>query len=142
MAVPLTDEDGSIGALLVSSGRPEAWSESDASLLTTIADQASITIRTTRLIAELDRSRDALARRAGAERTLREIAARVTVLREPDEILQDVIEAGRPPASGRRRDARPAQPSEQGSAAHARLARSPSPRWPPSWSASPASTTR
>ena len=33
MAVPLTDEDGSIGALLVSSGRPDAWSEPDASLL-------------------------------------------------------------------------------------------------------------
>ena len=96
MAVPLTDEDGSIGALLVSSGRPDAWSEPDASLLTTIADQASITIRTTRLIAELDRSRDALARRAGAEQGLREIAARITVLREPGEILQDVVkQAGR-----------------------------------------------
>ena len=96
MAVPLTDEDGSIGALLVSSGRPDAWSEPDASLLTTIADQASITIRTTRLIAELDRSRDALARRAGAEQGLREIAARITVLREPGEILRDVVkQAGR-----------------------------------------------
>ena len=93
MAVPLTDEDGSIGALLVSSGRPEAWSEADASLLTTIADQASITIRTTRLIAELDRSRDALARTADAERTLREIAGRVSATHDQDEILQAVIDA-------------------------------------------------
>ena len=36
----------------------------DAGLLEAIADQAAITIRTTRLIDELDRSRDALARRA------------------------------------------------------------------------------
>ncbi len=96
MAVPLTDEDGSIGALLVSSGRPDAWGEADAAVLTTIADQASITIRTTRLIAELDRSRDALRRRAEAEQGLREIAARITVLREPGEILKDVVkQAGR-----------------------------------------------
>ena len=61
-----------------------------------IADQAAITIRTTRLIDELDRSRDALARRAEAEQALREIAARITVLREPAEILQDVVaQAGR-----------------------------------------------
>ena len=88
MAVPLTDEDGSIGALLVSSGRPDAWGEADAAVLTTIADQASITIRTTRLIDELDRSRDALSATGEAEQALREIAARITILREPGEILQ------------------------------------------------------
>jgi PAS domain S-box-containing protein len=96
MAVPLIGGSGPFGALLVSSVRAGAWTEADAGLLATIADQASIAIRTTRLIAELDRSRDALGRRAGAEQALREIAARITVLREPGEILQDVVKhAGR-----------------------------------------------
>src|SRR6185436_7160468 len=76
MAVPLSGADGPIGALLVSSNRRDAWHEADAELLATIADQASIAIRTTRLIGELDASRGALARRAGAEQALREIAAR------------------------------------------------------------------
>jgi hypothetical protein len=53
----------------------------------------------TRLIEELDRSRDeldrsrgALARRADAERALREVGTRIAALREPAEILQEVIE--------------------------------------------------
>ncbi len=96
MAVPLTDDNGAFGALIVSSARPDAWGAADAGLLETIADQAAITIRTTRLIEELDRSRDALGRRAEAEQALREIAARITVLREPNEILRDVVtQAGR-----------------------------------------------
>ena len=96
MAAPLTRADGPIGALLVSSNRPDAWNDDDAALLATIADQASIAIRTTRLIGELDASRTALARRADAEQALREIAARITVLREPGEILRDVVkQAGR-----------------------------------------------
>jgi len=96
MAAPLTDENGSFGAILVSSARPDAWDETDAALLATIADQASITIRTTRLIAELDASRETLARRAEAEQALRENAARITVLRQPGAILEDVVkQAGR-----------------------------------------------
>ena len=91
MAVPLIDETGPFGALLVSSARQDAWSEDDAGLLGAIADQAAITIRTTRLIDALGRSRIALARRANAEQALREIAARITVLREPGEILTDVV---------------------------------------------------
>ena len=96
MAAPLTDENGPFGALIVSTIRPDAWDASDGGLLEAIADQAAITIRTTRLIEELDRSRDALGRRAEAEQALREIAARITVLREPGEILRDVVtQAGR-----------------------------------------------
>ena len=41
---------------------------------------------------ELDRSRSDLARRADAEQALREIAARITALRDPAEILQEVVE--------------------------------------------------
>ncbi len=96
MAVPLIDETGPFGALLVSSARRDAWTEDDAGLLQAIADQAAITIRTTRLIDALGQSRTALARRADAEQALRELAARITVLREPGEILRDVVtQAGR-----------------------------------------------
>ena len=96
MAAPLTGEAGAFGALTVFTARPDAWGAADAPLLVAIADQAAIMIRTTRLIDELDRSRDAIARRANAEQALREIAARITILREPAEILHDVVEqAGR-----------------------------------------------
>src|SRR6478735_323072 len=96
MAVPLIDETGPFGALLVAAGRTNAWTEDDADLLQTIADQAAITIRTTRLIDALGQSQRKLARRAGAEQALREIAARITVLREPGDILRDVVtQAGR-----------------------------------------------
>jgi PAS domain S-box-containing protein len=96
LAAPLTGEAGPFGALTVFTERPDAWNDADAGLLEAIADQAAIMIRTTRLIEQLDASREALARRADAEQALREIAARITVLREPAEILQDVVEqAGR-----------------------------------------------
>jgi PAS domain S-box-containing protein len=96
LAAPLTGETGPFGALTVFTGRPDAWTEADANLLEAIADQAAIMIRTTRLIEQLDASREALARRADAEQALREIAARITILRAPAEILQDVVEqAGR-----------------------------------------------
>ena len=92
MAAPLVGEAGSFGALTVFTGRADAWSEPDAGLLEAIAAQAAIAITRARLIDELDRSRGALARRAGAEQALREIAARITALRDPTEILQQVIE--------------------------------------------------
>ena len=71
MAAPLTVEGLAIGALTVFSSRPDAWGEKDGGLLEAIADQAAITIRTTRLIDELDRSREALGRRAEAEQAVR-----------------------------------------------------------------------
>src|SRR3954451_4510513 len=91
MAVPLVDDTGPFGALLVAAGRPDAWAEDDAAVLQTLADQAAITIRTTRLIDALGDSQRALTRRARAEQALREIAARITVLREPGDILRDVV---------------------------------------------------
>src|SRR6185503_12522220 len=80
LAAPLTGESGPFGALTVFTSRPDAWDATDAGLLEAIADQAAIRIRTTRLIEALDRSSQALRRRADGERALREIAARITVL--------------------------------------------------------------
>ncbi len=92
MAAPLVGEAGPFGALTVFTSRLDAWSDPDAALLDAIAAQAAIAITRARLIDELDRSREALARRAEAEQALREIAARITALRDPAEILQEVIE--------------------------------------------------
>ena len=92
MAAPLIGEAGPFGALTIFTTRPDAWGEADAGLLESIAAQAAIAITRTRLIDELDRSRGALARRAEAEQALREIAARITALRDPAEILQEVVE--------------------------------------------------
>ncbi len=93
MAAPLIGEAGPFGALTVFVGEIDAWSETDAALLEAIADQAAITITTTRLIEELASSKTELARTADAERTLREIAATVSAMRDEDEILQAVVDA-------------------------------------------------
>ena len=92
MAAPLVGEAGAFGALTVFTSRLDAWSEPDSALLEAIAAQAAIAITRARLIDELDRSRAALAKRAEAEQALREIAARITALRDPAEILQEVVE--------------------------------------------------
>src|SRR5439155_16060766 len=45
-----------------------------------------------RLIGELNRSRREVGRRAGTEQSLREIAARITAIRDTDELLQHVAD--------------------------------------------------
>ncbi len=85
-------EAGAFGALTTFTSRADAWGEAEAGLLEAIAAQAAIAIARTRLVEELDRSRGALARRAEAEQALREIAARITAMRDPAEILQQVVE--------------------------------------------------
>ena len=64
MAVPLFGDDGPFGALTVWSLRPDAFDAGTAALLETIAGQAAVALVQARLIEELGRSREALARRA------------------------------------------------------------------------------
>ena len=45
-----------------------------------------------RLIEELDRSREQFSHQADAERALREIAARITAIRDPSDLLQHVVD--------------------------------------------------
>ena len=74
----------------------DAFTETDGSLIGALASQAAIAITNARLIDELARvPQGDLARTAEAERTLREIAARVSATRDQDEILQAVIDARR-----------------------------------------------
>jgi PAS domain S-box-containing protein len=99
LSAPLRGEAGPLGALSVSSHRFDAYDEAQGGLLQALADQAAIAIQNARLIAELNRSHGELERsqvaveaRAERERALRDITARITSLRDPDEILARVVE--------------------------------------------------
>jgi PAS domain S-box-containing protein len=92
LAAPLRGESGSLGAISVSSVLPDHYNESQADLLQALADQAAIAIQNARLIEELNRSRRDIGRRAEAEQSLREIAARITAIRDTPELLQHVAD--------------------------------------------------
>ena len=75
---------------LVDAGR--AFGPDDATLLETIAGQSAVALGRARLIEELGRSREALARRAEEERTLREIGARLaTIGSDPGDLLLRIV---------------------------------------------------
>ncbi|HEY8437539.1 MAG TPA: GAF domain-containing protein, partial [Candidatus Limnocylindrales bacterium] len=89
---PVSGEAGALGALEVYSVRPNAFDEDDAGVIRSLAAQAAIAITNARLIEELNVSRRHIVRRAEAERSLREIAARITAIRDTDELLQHVAD--------------------------------------------------
>jgi PAS domain S-box-containing protein len=96
IAVPLTGEDARpLGVLSVVSRSPGAYSDADVETLTGLATHASIAIGNAKLMDALARSQADVVRKAESERTLRQIAARITALREPDEVLQDVVDEAR-----------------------------------------------
>jgi PAS domain S-box-containing protein len=95
VAVPLIGDLGPLGTLTVYSSERDAFSEDDARLLEALAGQAAIAMTNARLIEELKRSQGALERRAETERSLRDITARITSLRDPEEILARVVEESR-----------------------------------------------
>ena len=92
IAAPIIGEAGPLGAIEVFSRRPNAFDAIDEAVLGGLADQAAIAITNARLIEELEKSRRAVARRADTERSLRDITARIAALREPDVILDRVVE--------------------------------------------------
>jgi len=95
IVAPVSGESGALGALEVYSGRPNAFDADDAGVIRSLAAQAAIAITNARLIEELDRSRREVERRAESEHSLRDIAARITSLRDPDELLARVVEESR-----------------------------------------------
>jgi PAS domain S-box-containing protein len=92
LAAPLPGEDGPIGTISVVSRTPGVYQDVDAELLTALATQASIALVNARLMKELEGSRAVIERRADAEQALREIATRITAIREPGDLLQHVVE--------------------------------------------------
>ena len=92
VAAPIIGESEPLGAIEVYSTRPDAFGGADAELMLALATQAAIAIANARLIDELASSRFELARRAETEKALREITARITALRDPDIILQRIVD--------------------------------------------------
>jgi PAS domain S-box-containing protein len=92
LSAPLRGETGPLGAISVSSELPDHYDDNQSGLLQALADQAAIAIQNARLIEELNRSRREVGRRAAAEQSLREIAARITAIRETHELLQHVAD--------------------------------------------------
>ena len=92
---PLVGEAVVLGTLAVFSGDTGRFGDQEGALLAALADLATIAIHNAELIRELGRSREETARRAETERTLREIAARVTSIRDADAILGLIVEETR-----------------------------------------------
>ena len=95
LSAPMRGEAGALGAISVSSHHVDWYDDAQAALLQALADQAAIAIQNARLIAQLNRTHDELARRADAQQSLREIAARITAIREPGPLLQQVVDAAK-----------------------------------------------
>ena len=87
-----------LGVLQV--GRPEvgAFGSEEVGLAEALAHQAAIAIQNARLIEAIAQSREEVRRRARAEQALREIAARITAIRDPADLLMQVVDAVARPA--------------------------------------------
>src|SRR5262249_37056546 len=82
VAVPLRGDRGPLGTLTVYTGDTDAFTEDNARLLEALAGQAAIAMTNANLIERLERSQVDERRRADEERALREIAARITAIRD------------------------------------------------------------
>jgi two-component system sensor histidine kinase UhpB len=85
MSAPLVGETGPFGAITAYSSRGDAFGADDADLLGTLASHASIVLGNARLYEELER-------RVEAQRTLGEIATRITAIRDPGDVLQRTLD--------------------------------------------------
>ena len=104
IAAPITGDSGPLGVIEVYSKERAAFTETDAGFVLALASQAAIAITNARLIEELASSRAVIERRAEAERALREIATRITAIRQ----------SGRPAPADRRRGPSPAARGRRG----------------------------
>jgi PAS domain S-box-containing protein len=91
-AAPLLSEGRLLGVTSVASPRPDAFGPAEIELLEALATLAATALGTTRRLAELRSSRAELALRVDREHALREIAARVSVIAGPAEILQRIVD--------------------------------------------------
>ena len=85
MSAPLIGESGPLGAITAYSSKVDAFTGDDAQLLGALASQAAIVLGNARLYEELER-------RVEAQRSLGEIAARITAIRDPGDVLQRTLD--------------------------------------------------
>ncbi|HEX2221873.1 MAG TPA: GAF domain-containing protein [Candidatus Limnocylindria bacterium] len=89
MSAPLIGDDGgAIGALTVHSRQRDFFDADDAQLLGALASHAAVAVTNARL---LERLRE----RVDAQRSLAEIAAQITSLRDPTAVLQRTVDEAR-----------------------------------------------
>jgi PAS domain S-box-containing protein len=93
VAAPMIAYGEIVGVLAAHSDRIDAFGAEAVQLMSTLANHAAVAIANARRMEELDRSRQQLARRASTEQALREIGARLTTIRNPDEVLQQAVSA-------------------------------------------------
>ncbi len=91
IAAPLLANDEPIGAIGVYTEEPGTFDADDAELLGLLADQAAIVLTNARLYAEAEIAAQQLAHRVEAQRSLGEIAASITSLRDPSEVLRRTV---------------------------------------------------
>ncbi len=91
IAAPLIGDDGPMGAIGVFAESPRAFDADAGELLGLLADQAAIVLTNARLNAEAEVTAQKLAHRVEAQRTLGEIAASITSLRDPSAVLSRTI---------------------------------------------------
>lgn len=92
-AAPLIAQGEVLGALGAHSSRIDDFDEAEIALLRALADHAAAAVANQRLIERLARSQEELAHRVEAQRTLAEIAAQLTSLRDPAEVLTQTLKA-------------------------------------------------
>ena len=92
VSAPLIGPEGAIGAIGVYSEEAAAFDADSAELLRLLADQATIVLVNARLNAEAEVSATQLAHQVEAQRTLGEIAASITSLRDPSAVLLRTID--------------------------------------------------
>jgi len=85
MSAPLIGEEGALGSITAYASRPEAFGDDDAQLIGALASQAAIVLGNARLYEELER-------RVEAQRSLGEIAARISAIRDPGDVLQRTLD--------------------------------------------------
>jgi GAF domain-containing protein len=96
VVAPMDAGDEVFGAIGTFSSRLDAFSPAQVALVRALADHAAASMRNARLIDDLDQSRRELAERADIERSLREIAARISAATDLAAVLQlGVDEAAR-----------------------------------------------
>ena len=92
VVAPLVSGDQVFGALGTFSTRTSAFNPAQIALVRSLADHAAASMANVRLIADLDRSRRELSQRAEIERSLREIAARISSASDLDSVLQRTVD--------------------------------------------------
>lgn len=85
ISAPLPSETGPLGAISAYAGARDAFDEEAAEVLGALASHAAIVLVNARLYAELEH-------RVEAQRTLGGIAARITAIRDPGDVLQGTLD--------------------------------------------------